>query len=162
MRLIQEALTFDDVLLVPAHSVVLPKDVNLSTRLTREINLNIPLVSAAMDTVTEAALAIALAQEGGVGIIHKNLSVEAQRREVAKVKRSENERVLDPLTLSPAEPVRRARELMDEQNVAGIPIVEGKKLVGILTRRDLKFLKDYNVMISSVMTKDNLIRLLKN
>jgi IMP dehydrogenase len=110
-----------------------------------------------MDTVTEAALAIALAQEGGVGIIHKNLSVEAQRREVAKVKRSENERVLDPLTLSPAEPVRRARELMDEQNVAGIPIVEGKKLVGILTRRDLKFLKDYNVMISSVMTKDNLI-----
>ncbi|MHC4418433.1 MAG: IMP dehydrogenase, partial [Planctomycetota bacterium] len=125
--------------------------------LTDNITINIPIVSAAMDTVTEAALAIALAQEGGVGIIHKNLSVEAQRREVAKVKRSENERVLDPLTLSPAEPVRRARELMDEQNVAGIPIVEGKKLVGILTRRDLKFLKDYNVMISSVMTKDNLI-----
>jgi IMP dehydrogenase len=110
-----------------------------------------------MDTVTEAALAIALAQEGGVGIIHKNLSVEAQQREVAKVKRSENERVLDPVTLSPAEPVRKARALMKEQNVSGIPIVEGKKLVGILTRRDLKFLKDYDVKINSVMTKDNLI-----
>ena len=156
-KIIGEGITFDDVLLIPAKSDLVPSQADTSTRLTDNITINIPIVSAAMDTVTEAALAIALAQEGGVGIIHKNLSVEAQRREVAKVKRSENERVLDPLTLSPAEPVRRARELMDEQNVAGIPIVEGKKLVGILTRRDLKFLKDYNVMISSVMTKDNLI-----
>jgi len=156
-KIIGEGITFDDVLLIPAKSDFIPNQADTSTRLTDNITINIPIVSAAMDTVTEAALAIALAQEGGIGIIHKNLSVEAQRREVAKVKRSENERVLDPVTLSPAEPVRRARELMDEQNVAGIPIVEGKKLVGILTRRDLKFLKDYNVMISSVMTKDNLI-----
>jgi IMP dehydrogenase len=156
-KIIGEGITFDDVLLIPAKSGFVPSQADTSTRLTDNITINIPIVSAAMDTVTEAALAIALAQEGGFGIIHKNLSVEAQRREVAKVKRSENERVLDPVTLSPAEPVRRARELMDEQNVAGIPIVEGKKLVGILTRRDLKFLKDYNVMISSVMTKDNLI-----
>jgi IMP dehydrogenase len=156
-KIIGEGITFDDVLLIPAKSDLVPSQADTSTRLTDNITINIPIVSAAMDTVTEAALAIALAQEGGVGIIHKNLSVEAQRREVAKVKRSENERVLDPVTLSPAEPVRRARELMDEQNVAGIPIVEGKKLVGILTRRDLKFLKDYDVTISSVMTKDNLI-----
>jgi len=110
-----------------------------------------------MDTVTEAALAIALAQEGGIGIIHKNLSVQAQRREVVKVKRSENGVILDPVTLSPDEPVRKARELMDEQNISGIPIVDGKKLMGILTSRDLKFLKDYDVKISSVMTKENLV-----
>jgi IMP dehydrogenase len=110
-----------------------------------------------MDTVTEAALAIALAQEGGVGVIHKNLSVEAQQREVAKVKRSEHGVILDPVTLSPGEPVRRAQELMNEQNVSGIPIVDGKKLVGILTKRDLKFLKDYDVKISTVMVKNNLV-----
>jgi IMP dehydrogenase len=110
-----------------------------------------------MDTVTEARLAIALAQEGGIGIIHKNLPIEAQQREVAKVKRSEHGVILDPVTLSPAEPVRRARQLMSEQNVSGIPIIEGKKLVGILTRRDLKFLKDYDAEISSVMSKDNLV-----
>jgi len=125
--------------------------------LTSNIAINIPIVSAAMDTVTEAALAIALAQEGGIGIIHKNLSVEAQTREVTKVKRSEHGVILDPVTLSPGEPVRRAQELMNEQNVSGIPIVQGKKLVGILTRRDLKFLKDYDIKISSVMTKNNLI-----
>jgi IMP dehydrogenase len=110
-----------------------------------------------MDTVTEAALAIALAQEGGIGIIHKNLSVEAQQREVAKVKRSEHGVILDPVTLTPAEPVRRAQELMNEQNVSGIPILDGKKLAGILTRRDLKFLKDYDVRISEVMTETNLV-----
>ncbi|MHC4335408.1 MAG: IMP dehydrogenase, partial [Planctomycetota bacterium] len=146
-----------DVLLVPAKSDLVPSEADTSTQLTNNIRINIPIVSAAMDTVTEAALAIALAQEGGIGIIHKNLSVEAQKREVAKVKRSENERVLDPVTLSPAEPVRKARALMKEQNVSGVPVVEGKKLVGILTRRDLKFLKDYDVKINSVMTKDNLI-----
>ena len=152
-----EGITFDDVLLIPAKSDFVPSQADTSTQLTDNIKINIPIVSAAMDTVTEAALAIALAQEGGVGIIHKNLSVEVQKREVAKVKRSENERVLDPVTLSPAEPVIRARELMNEQNVSGIPIVDGKKLVGILTRRDLMFLKDYDVKISSVMTKDNLV-----
>jgi len=156
-KIVAEGITFDDVLLIPAKSDFVPSQAQTSTQLTNNITINIPIVSAAMDTVTEAALAIALAQEGGVGIIHKNLSVQEQRREVAKVKRSENERVLDPVTLSPAEPVRRARELMNEQNVSGIPIVEGKKLAGILTRRDLKFLKDYDVKISSVMTKDNLI-----
>ncbi|MHC4644849.1 MAG: IMP dehydrogenase [Planctomycetota bacterium] len=156
-KIVAEGITFDDVLLIPAKSDFVPSQADTSTQLTDNIRINIPIVSAAMDTVTEAALAIALAQEGGVGIIHKNLSVEAQKREVAKVKRSENERVLDPVTLSPAEPVRKARALMKEQNVSGIPIVEGKKLVGILTRRDLKFLKDYDVKINSVMTKDNLI-----
>ena len=156
-RIVAEGITFDDVLLIPAKSDFVPSQADTRTQLTNNITINVPIVSAAMDTVTEAALAIALAQEGGVGIIHKNLSIEAQKREVAKVKRSENERVLDPVTLSPTEPVRRARELMNEQNVSGIPIVEGKKLVGILTRRDLKFLKDYEVKISSVMTKDKLI-----
>ncbi len=110
-----------------------------------------------MDTVTEASLAIALAQEGGIGIIHKNLSIQAQQREVAKVKRSENGVILDPVVLSPDEPVKRARELMEEQNVSGIPIVRGKKLAGILTSRDLKFLKDYDVKISTVMVKENLV-----
>jgi IMP dehydrogenase len=156
-KIVTEGITFDDVLLIPAKSDFVPSQAQTSTQLTNNITINIPIVSAAMDTVTEAVLAIALAQEGGIGIIHKNLSVEAQKREVDKVKRSENERVLDPVTLSPTEPVRKARELMGEQNVAGFPIVDGKKLVGILTRRDLKFLKDYDVEISSVMTKDNLI-----
>ena len=156
-KIVAEGITFDDVLLIPAKSDFVPSQAQTSTQLTNNITINIPIVSAAMDTVTEAQLAIALAQEGGIGIIHKNLSVEAQRREVAKVKRSENERVLDPVTLSPIEPVRKARDLMNEQNVSGVPIVDGKKLVGILTRRDLKFLKDYGVEISSVMTKDNLI-----
>jgi len=156
-KIVAEGITFDDVLLMPAKSDFVPSQAQTSTQLTNNITINIPIVSAAMDTVTEAALAVALAQEGGVGIIHKNLSIEAQKREVAKVKRSENERVLDPVTLSPAEPVRRARELMNEYNVSGFPIVDGKKLVGILTRRDLKFLKDYDVEVSTVMTKDNLI-----
>ncbi len=156
-KIVAEGITFDDVLLIPAKSDFVPSQADTSTRLTNNIRINIPIVSAAMDTVTEAALAIALAQEGGVGIIHKNLSTEAQRREVAKVKRSENGVILDPVTLSPNEPVKKARDLMNEQNVSGIPIVEAKKLVGILTRRDLKFLKDYNVKISSVMTKENLV-----
>jgi IMP dehydrogenase len=156
-KIVSEAITFDDVLLLPAKSDFVPSQAETSTRLTGHIGINIPIVSAAMDTVTEAALAIALAQEGGIGIIHKNLSVEAQRREVSKVKRSEHGVILDPVTLSPTEPVRRAQELMAEQNVSGIPIVEGKKLVGILTRRDLKFLKDYGAEISTVMTKTHLV-----
>ena len=156
-KIVAEGITFDDVLLIPAKSDFVPSQADTSTQLTDNIKINIPIVSAAMDTVTEAALAIALAQEGGVGIIHKNLSVEAQKIEVSKVKRSEHGVILDPVTLSPAEPVRRAQELMNEQNVSGIPIVDGKKLVGILTRRDLKFLKDYGVKISEVMTKENLV-----
>jgi len=156
-KLFGEAITFDDCLLVPARSDFIPAQAQTSTQLTNNIRINIPIVSAAMDTVTEAALAIALAQEGGIGIIHKNLSIEAQKREVAKVKRSENGVILDPVTLSPNEPVSRARDLMNEQNVSGIPIVEGKKLVGILTRRDLKFLKDYDIRVAEVMTKDKLV-----
>jgi len=156
-KIVAEGITFDDVLLLPAKSDIVPSQADTSTQLTNNIKINIPIVSAAMDTVTEAALAIALAQEGGVGVIHKNLSVEAQQREVAKVKRSEHGVILDPVTLSPGEPVRRAQELMNEQNVSGIPIVDGKKLVGILTKRDLKFLKDYDVRISTVMVKNNLV-----
>jgi len=156
-KIVTEGITFDDVLLIPAKSDFVPSQADTSTRLTANVNINIPIVSAAMDTVTESALAIALAQEGGVGIIHKNLTLEAQQREVAKVKRSEHGVIGDPVTLSPTEPVRRAQELMREQNVSGIPIVEGKKLVGILTRRDLKFLKDYDAKISTVMTKTNLV-----
>ncbi len=156
-KIISEGITFDDVLLIPAKSDFVPSEADTSTRLTNNIRINIPVVSAAMDTVTEAALAIALAQEGGIGIIHKNLSVSAQKREVAKVKRSENGVIQDPVTLSPADTVNRAQEVMNEQNVSGIPIVEGKKLVGILTRRDLKFLKDVSVKIDTVMTKENLV-----
>ena len=156
-EIVARGITFDDVLLVPAKSDFVPSQAQTSTRLTNNITINIPIVSAAMDTVTESVLAIALAQEGGIGIIHKNLSIEAQKREVAKVKRSENGVIIDPITLTPDEPVKKAWDLMNEQNVSGIPIVEGKKLKGILTHRDLKFLKDYNVKISSVMTKDNLV-----
>jgi len=156
-KIIADGITFDDVLLVPAKSDFVPSQAQTSTKLTNNITINIPIVSAAMDTVTESALAIALAQEGGVGIIHKNLSVEEQKREVIKVKRSENGVILDPVTLTPNEPVKKAWDLMNEQNVSGIPVVKGKKLVGILTRRDLKFLKDYDVEISEVMTKDKLI-----
>jgi IMP dehydrogenase len=156
-KIIAEGITFDDVLLVPARSDFVPSQANTSTRLTRNIRINIPIISAAMDTVTESALAIALAQEGGIGIIHKNLSVEAQKREVTKVKRSENGVILDPVTLSPELPVSVARQLMSEQNVSGIPIVEKGKLAGILTRRDLKFLNDDSVQIREVMTKENLV-----
>lgn len=157
-KIVGDGITFDDVLLLPARSDFVPTQADTRTRLTKRIGINIPLVSAAMDTVTEAALAIALAQEGGIGIIHKNLSIAAQQREVIKVKRSENGVILDPVTLTPDMPVSAARQLMAEHNVSGIPIVEEKnKLVGILTRRDLKFLKDDNVKIREVMTKTNLV-----
>ena len=156
-KITADGITFDDVLLIPAKSDFVPSQAETHTQLTNNIKINIPILSAAMDTVTEAVLAIALAQEGGLGVIHKNLSVEAQKIEVEKVKRSENERVLDPVVLSPTEPVEKVSELMDEYNVSGVPITDGKKLVGILTRRDLKFLKEYDVKISSVMQKENLI-----
>jgi IMP dehydrogenase len=154
---IGDGVTFDDVLLVPARSSVAPDRIDTSTRLTRRIRLNIPLVSAPMDTVTEAALAIALAQEGGLGFIHKNLSIEAQAREVEKVKRSENGIIVDPVTLPPNESTATARRLMHQHNVSGFPIVvDGGRLVGILTARDLKFLSE-DTVIERVMTKDNLV-----
>jgi IMP dehydrogenase len=156
-KITADGITFDDVLLVPARSDFIPAQADTSTRLTRRIAIHIPIVSAAMDTVTESALAIALAQEGGIGIIHKNLSIEAQKREVVKVKRSENGVILDPVTLSPEMTVLKAREVMQEQNVSGIPIVESGKLVGILTRRDMKFLMDDSVPIREVMTHENLV-----
>src|SRR4030042_5000169 len=154
-KIVAEGITFDDVLLIPAKSDFVPSQAQTSTRLTNNITINIPIVSAAMDTVTEAALAIALAQEGGIGIIHKNLSIEAQKREVAKVKRSENGVILDPVTLTPGEPVKKAWDLMNEQNVSGIPIVEGGKLVGILTRGDLNFIKDYKVRSRAIVQREN-------
>lgn len=153
-KFVSEGITFDDCLLLPAKSDFVPSQADTSTRLTNNININIPIVSAAMDTVTESALAIALAQEGGIGIIHKNLNIEAQAREVIKVKRSENGIVLDPVILSPEQTVRQAREVMTQQNISGIPIIADKKVVGILTHRDLKFLRDDSVKISDVMTKD--------
>jgi IMP dehydrogenase len=160
-KIVTDALTFDDVLLLPARSDFLPTDSDTRTRLTRRIELNIPLLSAPMDTVTEAALAIALAQEGGLGVIHKNLSIENQVREVVKVKRSANGIIRDPQTLPPTQPVSAARRLMREQNISGVPITEDGtsrgKVVGILTRRDLKFLEDDQRPIGQVMTKGKLI-----
>ena len=156
-KIITEGITFDDVLLVPRRSNFLPRDANTRTRISRNITVNIPLVSAPMDTVTESALAIALAQEGGIGVIHKNLPIEQQARQVELVKRSENGVILDPVTLGPQDVVSAARTVMAEHNISGVPIVEGEKLVGILTRRDLKFLEDDSVAIELVMTKDNLV-----
>jgi IMP dehydrogenase len=155
---IEEALTFDDVLLVPAKSSVLPREVDVTTYLTPEIKLNIPIISAAMDTVTEANLAIALAREGGIGILHKNMSIERQCEEVDKVKRSESGMIKDPVTLSPDKTIREALELMRKYSVSGIPIVDGsKKLVGILTNRDLRFEPNEKLKVSQLMTKENLV-----
>ncbi len=156
-RIIGDGITFDDVLLIPAYSDVVPREVDTSTRLTRGIRINIPILSAAMDTVTEAALAIALVQEGGIGIIHKNLSIDDQCREVEKVKRSANGVILDPVTLGPKERVATAQRVMDEHNISGIPIIAGDRLVGILTRRDMKFMEGRDVAIADVMTRENLI-----
>ncbi len=153
----QDALTFDDVLLVPRRSAVLPAEIDVSTFLTRKIRLNIPLISAAMDTVTESRMAIALAQEGGIGIIHKNLAIEAQCREVHKVKRSESGVILDPVTLGPDNPVSKAKEVMSLQNISGVPIVNDGRLVGIITRRDMKFLENENLKIKDVMTSRHLV-----
>ena len=153
-----EGLTFDDVLLMPAYSEVLPRDVDISTQLTKTIRLNIPMLSAAMDTVTEAALAIALAREGGLGILHKNMSIEMQADQVRKVKRSENGLILDPLTLSPDATIGDAFRMMKENKIGGIPIVDhNQKLLGILTNRDLRFETNLTDKVSKVMTKENLI-----
>jgi IMP dehydrogenase len=152
MRLTQKALTFDDVLLLPAYSAVLPRETSLATRLTRQIKLNLPLVSAAMDTVTEARLAIALAQEGGIGIVHKNLSPQAQAAEVLKVKRYESGVVRDPITIPPEMTVREAFDLQRSNKISGLPVVQGKRVVGILTNRDLRFETRMDAKVSEVMT----------
>jgi IMP dehydrogenase len=156
-RIAYEGITFDDVLLEPAFSTIVPRDADVRTHLTKKIKLNIPILSSPMDTVTESDLAIALAQEGGIGIIHKNMSVVDQTREVDKVKRSENGIIVDPITLPPDETVGTARKIMEEHKVSGVPITTNGLLKGIITRRDLKFLEDNQQKISEVMTKDNLV-----
>ncbi len=153
----KEAFTFDDVLVLPDYSEVTPADVDVRTRFTPKVELHIPLCSAAMDTVTEAALAIALAQEGGIGVVHRNLSIEAQALEVEKVKRSENGVIMDPLTLPPSATLGQALQMMNERGIGGIPILDGEKLVGILTNRDMRFQKDLSAKIASVMTRDRLV-----
>jgi IMP dehydrogenase len=158
MRIAQEALTFDDVLLLPAHSTVLPRDVSLRSQLTREITLRIPLLSAAMDTVTESRLAIALAQEGGIGIIHKNLSVEEQAAEVQRVKKFESGVIKDPITVSSSTSIRDVIELTRANNISGVPVVDGDNLVGIVTSRDRRFETNLDLPVTNVMTpKDKLV-----
>ncbi len=158
MRLLQTALTFDDVLLVPAHSNVLPREVSLATRLTKSITLNIPLLSAAMDTVTEARLAIALAQEGGMGIIHKNMTIEQQASRVSRVKRFESGVVIDPVTIQPFMTVRDVLQLTKFHKISGLPVVDGTKVVGIVTNRDLRFETNLDQTISNIMTpQDRLV-----
>src|SRR5690606_35803300 len=156
----KEGLTFDDVLLVPGHSEVLPKTVDLSVQLTPKIKLNIPIISAGMDTVTESKMAIAMARQGGIGIIHKNMSIAEQAEEVEKVKRSENGVITNPFYLTPTHQVYDAEHLMGKYRISGVPIVnnfEDQKLVGIITNRDLRFISDYSLKIEDVMTKEDLI-----
>jgi len=157
----KEALTFDDVLLVPSYSEVLPKDVDVTAKLTNKISLNIPIVSSAMDTVTESRLAIALAREGGVGIIHKNMSIEQQAKEVDKVKRSESGMILDPITLPSNKTIRDAVEVMETYHISGVPVVDDGKLVGILTNRDIRFETNLDLPLTSRMTSENLITVKK-
>jgi IMP dehydrogenase len=154
---VAESLTFDDLLLVPAESSILPRDVDTSARLTKNINLNIPIISAAMDTVTESRTAICLAQEGGVGIIHRNMGIERQAIEVDKVKKSESGMIVDPITIEPEQRVYEALELMNRYRISGVPVVKNKKLVGILTNRDLRFETDLEQPVANVMTHENLI-----
>lgn len=156
-KIIGESITFDDVLLVPSYSEVIPNEVDLSTNLTKTVRLNIPMMSASMDTVTEHRMAIAMARQGGIGIIHKNMSIEAQAEEVDKVKRSENGVITDPFYLSPEHTLAEANELMGKFRISGVPITEGKKLVGIITNRDLKFETDFTKKIKESMTSENLI-----
>ena len=156
-KTIREGLTFDDVLLVPQKSEILPKDVSLKTKLADGIELNIPLMSAAMDTVTESRMAIAIAREGGLGIIHKNMSVEDQALNVDKVKRSEHGVITDPFFLEPDNPVTDALALMEKYRISGVPITKEGKLVGILTNRDLRFESNFEQPIKNIMTKENLV-----
>jgi IMP dehydrogenase len=158
MRIVEQALTFDDVLLQPAYSEVLPREVDLTTRLTREIRLGLPLVSAAMDTVTEARLAIALAQEGGIGIVHKNMTAQAQAREVQRVKKYESGVINDPITVTPGRTVEEVIDLTRRKNISGVPVVEGDQLVGIVTNRDLRYGTQLDAPVSTVMTpKERLV-----
>ena len=156
-QIIREGITFDDVLLVPAYSHVIPNQIDISTWLTKKVKLNIPIMSAGMDTVTEHRMAIAMARQGGIGIIHKNMSIEAQAEEVDKVKRSENGVITDPFSLTPEHTLRDADELMGKFRISGVPVTEGKKLVGIITNRDLKFETDFSKKISESMTSEGLI-----
>jgi IMP dehydrogenase len=159
---VKEALTFDDLLLVPAESAILPRDVETSTFLTNNIPLNIPIVSAAMDTVTESRTAICMAQEGGVGIIHRNMSIERQVTEVDKVKKSESGMIVDPITIEPEQKVHEALDLMNRYRISGVPVVKNRKLVGILTNRDLRFETNLNQPVSKVMTKEHLVTVKSN
>jgi IMP dehydrogenase len=162
MRIIEEALTFDDVLLVPAHSTVLPGDADLSTRATRDIQLNIPILSAAMDTVTESQLAIALAQEGGIGIIHKNLTAAEQAEHVKVVKKYESGVIKDPVQVSPDKTIREVMALREHYRISGVPVVDGDNLVGIVTSRDLRFEPNLDQPVSAVMTpKEKLVTVLE-
>src|SRR5437762_5241209 len=157
-RVVGDALTFDDVLIVPLKSDVLPTEVRTSTKLTNNIELNVPIISAAMDTVTESRLAIALAQQGGIGIIHKNMAIEAQAAEVDKVKRSESGMIVDPITMSPNDKIEDAVKLMAYYKISGVPITEnGGRLVGILSNRDLRFETRFHLPIREVMTKEHLV-----
>ncbi|MDE7368006.1 MAG: IMP dehydrogenase, partial [Lachnospiraceae bacterium] len=156
-KIVGEGITFDDVLLVPQYSEVIPNDIILSTRLTNKIQLQIPLMSSGMDTVTEHRMAIAMARQGGIGIIHKNMTIEQQAEEVDKVKRSENGVITDPFSLSPEHTLDDADKLMAKFRISGVPITEGGKLVGILTNRDLKFETDYSKKIKESMTTENLV-----
>ena len=162
MRIAQEALTFDDVLLIPAHSTVLPNDVSLGTKLTRDITLNIPLISAAMDTVTESRLAISLAQEGGIGILHKNMSIEAQAKHVSLVKKYESGVISEPITVPPDTTIREVMDLTKENKISGVPVVDGEDLVGIITSRDRRFETELDKPVSSIMTpKEKLVTVLE-
>src|SRR3954463_6206078 len=156
-EVIQEGLTFDDVLLQPAHSEVAPAAADTTTQLTARIELKIPIVSAAMDTVTESHMAIALAQQGGIGIIHRNMSLDRQAEEVDRVKRSESGMIVDPITIGPEKKIADALALMQRYRISGVPVTQDGKLVGILTNRDLRFESRFDLPISDVMTKDNLI-----
>ena len=157
-KIVQEGLAFDDVLVLPRYSNVLPRDVNTKTKLTKNIEINIPIVSAAMDTVTESRLAIAIAREGGIGMIHKNMTIEQQANQVRKVKRSESGMILDPITLSVDSTLSDALDLMTSHKIGGIPIVDDQeKLIGIITNRDLRFQRNLTTRIGDVMTKSNLV-----
>src|SRR5499425_3352420 len=154
---LREGLTFDDVLLVPAASEILPRDTDVATQLTRSFRLNIPLLSAAMDTVTEARTAIAMAQEGGLGVVHRNLALADQALEVEKVKKSESGMIVEPVTVSPEQPIAAALEIMQRFHISGLPVTREGKLVGILTNRDLRFEKRLDRTVSDVMTREKLV-----
>jgi len=156
-KMFEEAYSFDDVLLVPCHSDVLPKDVDTGTHLTKNLTLNIPIVTAAMDTVTEASTSISIAREGGIGFIHRNMSIKSQALEVDKVKKSESGMIIDPVTIHPDNAVNEVLELMRRYRISGVPVTRGEQLVGIVTNRDLRFETDLEKKVSEVMTSENLI-----